>query len=105
MQYAEEAIALFALSRKQLEGWKLQEVAVGSSRHPLIPRVSAAQCRIWLDPRRAIMDLEGLHVEAQRDHPSLVAKIDFSIECARQLDSWRQHNPIPVFDLDARYKA
>lgn len=105
MRYSEEAIALFALSRQQLEGWELQDVAVGSSRHPLIPRVSAAQCRIWLDPRRAIGELEALRVEAQRDHPSLVAKIDYSIECARQLDTWRQHNPMPVFNLDARYKA
>lgn len=105
MQYAEEAIAQFALSRKQLAGWDLRDVAVGSSRHPLIPRVSEAQCRIWLHPEGAIAELEALRAEALREHPSLIAKIDFSIECARQLIAWKQHNPLPIFDLDARYRT
>jgi transcriptional regulator with XRE-family HTH domain len=105
MRYAEEAIAQFALYRQQLAGWDLQDVAVGTSRHPLIPRVSEAQCRIWLDPNGALVELTTLRAQAAHDHPSLVAKIDFSMECARQLLTWRQHNPLPLFNLDARYKA
>lgn len=102
--FAEAAIIAFSAFYRELADASLDEVAVGSSRHLLIPRVSEAQCLMWLNPQEAADKLAHLRQEALREHPSLVGKIDFSSRCTTEMLAWKCNSPLPVFDLDANYR-
>lgn len=74
-QYAAQGIAHFQYSHLEKSQW------VG---HALLSRVAEAQCLILLEPEEAIRRAESLRAEAQRLYPSIVQKIDRTIDIARQ---------------------
>lgn len=102
---AEVGICALETSRKQLlPYWHDVVLASTPGGHPLITRVSEAQCRVWTSPEQALIELEVIKADAERDYPSLSSKIAFTISCATQRLRWIAHNPLPIFDLDLKYK-
>ncbi len=72
---ATQGIARFQYSHLEKSQW------VG---HAILNQVAEAQCLILLEPEEAIRRAESLRGEAQRLYPSIVQKIDRTINAARQ---------------------
>jgi hypothetical protein len=52
----------------------------------------------------AVAHLRKVRLAAEWRLPALVAKIDYALWCAGERQNWSAHDPLPVFDLDARYR-
>lgn len=109
--YAQSALARFANAREQLHlHWaRLTELGAGLAGHPLITSVSEAQCRVWIDPDRALIDLDELEQRAEIIYRSLLPKIAFARQCAHIIRNRKRSNPRPDdatvgFDLDLLYQ-
>ena len=73
--YASQALACFQQSHMERSQW---------AGHAILSRVAEAQSLILMDADEAIRRAEHLREEAQRIYPSIVQKIDRSIDVARQ---------------------
>jgi transcriptional regulator with XRE-family HTH domain len=103
-KYAQLALDCFKEAQaSSVDRWLTDTSAVVVDGHPLIVSLSIAQCLVWIDPYKTLELLEKLRTKAIRFLPSLLAKIDYTDYCAKQRLAWRSSDPLPVFDLDAKY--
>jgi hypothetical protein len=105
MRYAQRAREHFARwMRVAATAWPDVVYGATVSGHPLLTRVSAAQCLVWLDADAALVELSTARDEAARCFPALLSKIDLATQFARNLLRRRLSEGAPVFNLDARYR-
>jgi transcriptional regulator with XRE-family HTH domain len=103
--YASRGLAAFKASRRILDRqWPHLVHLAGVHGSPLMTSVSEAQCFVWIAPHEALRLLEPLRAEAERLLPCLLPKIEHTAYCAKRRLNWRQGEPLPVFDLDAKYR-
>lgn len=103
-KYAQLALDCFREAQaSSVSRWLTDTSAVVVDGHPLIAALSVAQCFVWIDPYKTLHLLEKLRTKATRFLPSLLAKIDYTDYCAKQCLAWRSSDPLPVFNLDAKY--
>ncbi len=103
-KYAQLALDCFREAQaSSVDRWLIDTSAVVVDGHPLIVALSIAQCFVWIDPYKTLDLLERLRTKATRFLPSLLAKIDYANYCAKRCLAWRSSDPLPMFDLDAKY--
>jgi transcriptional regulator with XRE-family HTH domain len=103
-QYAERAIDIFKQAQAIYpDSWRPDTGLIGPDEHPLHIAVLRAQCFVWIDPHETLRLIEELRPQAALLCPALLAKIDFTAWCAKKMLARRTHDPVPVFNLDAKY--
>jgi len=103
-QYAQRAIDLFKQAQTIYpDPWRPETGLIGSDVHPLHIAVLRAQCFVWVDPYETLRLIEELRPQAALLFPALLAKMDFTARCAKKMLARRTHDPVPVFNLDAKY--
>jgi transcriptional regulator with XRE-family HTH domain len=102
--HAERAIDLFKQAQALYpDPWRSDTGLIGPDEHPLHLAVLRAQCFVWIDPYETLRFIEELRPQAALLCPALLAKMDFTVRCAKKMLARRTHDPVPVFNLDAQY--
>jgi len=114
--WAQSAIADFQESRRLLEDqWRDHAFTGHTEGHPLISRLSEAQCRLWTETDALAALREHLEEDlaplAARAYPTLLPKLTFTTDCLNQLDDWVKRwtphttvkSPPPRFDLSGQH--
>ncbi len=103
-QYAQRAIDLFKQAQAPYpDSWRPDTGLIGPDEHPLHFAVLRAQCFVWIDPYETSRLIDELRPQAALLCPALLAKMDFTVRCAKKMLARRRHDPVPVFNLDAKY--
>lgn len=106
IKQATRALGAMRLSRQQLgDDWSKFVLQGSAAGHPLVTRVSEAQCYIWTEPERVTQELESLKPQILADFPGLMGKIAVAEPWPAIRLSWNRHNGLPFFDLSGRRDA
>lgn len=102
--YAQRALGRFEYAQTICpEPWTPHTGLIGADGHPLLIAVIKAQCFVWIDPSETLRIIEELRPQVTLLFPALLAKMDFTASCAKQMLARKKNDPIPVFNLDAQY--
>lgn len=106
IEQATRALGAMRSSRQQLgDDWSKYVLQGNSAGHPLVTRVSEAQCYIWTEPERVAHELESLKPLIKAEFPGLMGKITVAEPWPAIRLNWNKHNGLPFFDLSGRRDA